>query len=40
MEPDREARLNNAFMLLSKGNYIDELVCERFNAMDLNLELW
>jgi hypothetical protein len=39
MEPDREARLNKALMLLSNADYLDKLVCERFNAMYTNLDL-
>jgi hypothetical protein len=38
MEPDREARLNKALMLLSHRDYLDKLVCERFNAMYLKLD--
>jgi len=33
MEPDREARLNKALRLLSNRDYLDKLVCERFNAV-------
>jgi hypothetical protein len=38
MEPEREARLNRALMLLSNADYLDKLVCERFNTMYLNLD--
>jgi hypothetical protein len=38
MEPEREARLNRALMLLSNADYLDRLVCERFNTMYLNLD--
>jgi len=38
MEPEREARLNKALMLLSNVDYLDKLVCERFNAMYLNID--
>ena len=38
MEPEREARLNKALMLLSNVDYLDKLVCERFNALYLNLD--
>jgi hypothetical protein len=39
MEPEREARLNKALMLLSNVDYLDKLVCERFNALYLNLDV-
>jgi hypothetical protein len=39
MEPDREARLNKALMLLSNVDYLDKLVGERFNAIYMNLDL-
>ena len=38
MEPDREARLNKALKLLSNRDYLDKLVCERFNAVYRNLD--
>ena len=36
---NREARLNKALMLLSNADYLDKLVCERFNAIYMNLDL-
>ena len=38
MEPEREARLNKALTLLSNADYLDKIVCERFNAMYRNLD--
>ena len=38
MEPMREARLNKALKLLSNRDYLDKLVCERFNAIYMNLD--
>ena len=38
MEPEREARLKKALRLLSNRDYLDRLVCERFNAVILNLD--
>ena len=38
MEPEREARLNKALKLLSNADYLDKIVCERFNAMYRNLD--
>jgi hypothetical protein len=38
MEPEREARLNKALRLLSNRDYLDKLVCERFNAAYRNLD--
>jgi hypothetical protein len=38
MEPEREARLDKALRLLSNRDYLDNLVCERFNAVYRNLD--
>ena len=38
MEPEREARLKRALRLLSNRDYLDRLVCERFNAVIMNLD--
>jgi hypothetical protein len=38
MEPEREARLNKALRLLSNRDYLDKLVCERFNAVYRNID--
>jgi hypothetical protein len=38
MEPEREARLNKALRLLSNRDYLDQLLCERFNAVYRNID--
>jgi hypothetical protein len=38
MEPEREARLNRALILLSNRDYLDKLVSERFNTIYRNLD--
>ncbi len=38
MEPEREARLRKALRLLSDRDYLDKLVCERFNAVYRNID--
>jgi len=38
MEPEREARLKKALRLLSNRDYLDKLVCERYNAIIMNLD--
>ncbi len=37
-EKDREARLYNAFSLLSKEGYLNELVYDRMKTIDLNFD--
>ena len=38
MEPEREARLKKALRLLANRDYLEKLVCERFNVAYRNID--